>query len=85
IYCTSPVKKVIAEVDILDTLSLNPKILWEKTKKFSGIDKMFFNNYFKNRKIGHAYKLGKFVKYKEEKTLNDFGINYPPQSFCYIE
>lgn len=84
IYSTSPIKKVVAEVEILNVLSFKPEVLWEKTKNFSGIDKSFFDLYFKNRDIAFAFKIGKVKIFQKQKAISDFGLKTAPQSFCYV-
>ena len=84
IYETTPIKKIVAEVEIVEVLMMEPEKLWNETKNESGISKSFFDSYFDNRKIAYAYKLGRVVKYKEPKTLEEFGLKYAPQSFVYI-
>lgn len=83
IYETAPIKKVVAEVDVIEILSLNPNALWEQTKDYSGISKEFFDEYFKNRSVAYAYKLGKVKVYDEPKLLIEFGLRTAPQSFAY--
>lgn len=39
VYVTKPVGKVIGEFEIAEILEDNPMIIWEKTKKYSGISK----------------------------------------------
>lgn len=84
IYETTPVKRIVAEVEIMDVLILSPDELWEQTKQASGISKEFFNEYFKGKKIAYAYKLGKVKAYKTPKTLLDYGVKNAPQSFIYL-
>lgn len=85
IYSSYPVKKIIAEVDVLKVLKLiTPEELWESTKDFGGIDKSSYDKYFEGRDIAYAYKLGEIKEFIEPKSLNDYGINYAPQSFIYI-
>ena len=84
IYETTPVKKIVAEAEIIDVLMLSPKELWEQTKHASGISKAFFDNYFKGRDMAYAYKLGKIKVYDQPKSLQDYGIKAAPQSFIYI-
>ena len=84
IYSTSPVKRIVAEVEILDILSLKPKNLWKKTKEFSGIKKSFFDFYFKNRNLAFAFELGKIKIFENPKTLDQYGLKVAPQSFCYV-
>lgn len=57
----------------------------EKTKEYSGITKNFFGEYFKDRKVAYAYKLGKIKVYDEPKTLTEFGLRVAPQSFAYAK
>lgn len=85
IYETTPVKRVVAEAEIVDVLMLSPEDLWEQTKNESGITKNFFDKYFKGRDVAYAYKLGAIKVYDEPKTLLDYGIKAAPQSFVYIQ
>ena len=85
IYETAPVKKIVAEVEIVDVLAMEPEKLWEKTKNKSGISKDFFDEYFKGRDLAYAYKLGKVIKYDEPKDLMLYGIKSAPQSFVYVD
>ena len=85
IYSTSPIMRVVAEVDIEDIIEDAPDILWELTKKNSGITKDFYNKYFKNKDSAVAYKLGNVTIYDKPKKLEDIGINYVPQSFVYMD
>ena len=85
IYSTSPIMKVVAEVDVKEILEETPEKLWEITKSESGITKSFYNKYYKNKDTAIAYKLGEIKFYNEPKELNDIGINYVPQSFIYLD
>ena len=84
IYETTPVKRIVAEAEIIDVLMYSPEDLWELTKEGSGISKDFFDEYFEGREVAYAYKLGKIKVYDEPKTLLDYGIKAAPQSFVYI-
>ena len=84
IYETTPVKRVVAEVEIIDVLSMPPEELWKKTKNQSGISKTFFDSYFKGREVAYAYQLGKVKVYKQSKSLDEFGLKFAPQSFAYV-
>lgn len=84
IYETTPVKRIVAEAEIIDVLMFTPEELWVQTKNASGIDKVFFDEYFKGREVAYAYKLGKVKKYETPKTLMEYGIKAAPQSFVYI-
>lgn len=85
IYSTNPVMKIVGEAEVEDVLIDNPEIIWKKTEKKSGIDKVFFDKYYDDREQAVAYKLKNVIKYREPKDLKDYGINSAPQSFQYIE
>ena len=84
IYETTPVKRIVAEAEILEVLCLSPEDLWKETKRYSGISKSFYDEYFKGRKIAYAYRLGKVRAYDNPLELSDNGIKAAPQSFVYI-
>ena len=85
IYCTSPVKKIIAEVEVKSIISNTPIKLCNDTKEFSGISKSKYIKYFENKDTAFAYELGNVILYDIPKTLNDIGINYYPQSYVYLD
>ena len=85
IYATAPIMKVVAEIEILNILEDSPDLVWEHTKKYSGISKSFYDKYYENRDIASAYQLGKIKKYDKPKELSELGILYSPQSFVYID
>lgn len=84
IYETTPVKRVVAEVEIIDVLMLSSENLWKETHSESGISKEFFDQYFQNREVAYAYKLGRVKVYKTPRTLMEYGVKAAPQSFVYI-
>lgn len=84
IYETTPVKRVVAEAEIIDVLMCGPEELWGLTKEGSGISKKFFDKYFKDKEVAYAYKLGEIKVFETPKTLSDFGIRTAPQSFVYV-
>lgn len=84
IYATKPIMKVVAEVEILGVINTSPEELWNQTKNQSGITKSFFDEYFKDKQVAYAYKLGKVKAYEKPKSLSDFGLRMAPQSFAYV-
>lgn len=85
IYSTSPIKKVVAEVELLGTIIDSPKNIWEKTSAYSGIDLESFENYYLNKDIAVAYELGQVKVFKTSHNLEDYGIKYSPQSYVYVD
>ena len=85
IYETAPVKKIVAEVEIVDVFAMPPDELWAETKDDSGITKQYYDSYFKNRNVAYAYKLGTIKVYKRPRDLDEFGLRFAPQSFVYVK
>lgn len=85
IYSTSPLKKVVASVKIIERLSAPPNSLWEKTKSSAGISRAKYQAYFRGCKIAYAYKLGEVEVFDKSKSLIEYGIQFAPQSFIYID
>ena len=85
IYSTYPIMKVVGETKVEKILEDSPDRIWEKTKKYSGIDLNFYQKYFKDRSKAIAYKLTNIKKYDSPKELSSYGIKAAPQSFVYIQ
>lgn len=87
VYATKPLGKVIGEFKIENIIKDHPSDIWEKTNKYSGITKQFFDEYFKNKEIGFAIQIKNFIKYDIPLELNDIdnNIKSAPQSFYYIK
>ena len=45
IYATFPVKKIVGEVQVIETIELAPSTLWERTKKAAGISRKKYREY----------------------------------------
>lgn len=85
IYATKPVGKVIGEFEIESVLSACPETLWHKTKRFSGITRLFFDEYFMGRETAYAIQVKSVQKYHTPLDLKSvLPHNFPPQSFCYL-
>ena len=84
IYSTSPVMKVVAETEIPKVLKGTPEEIWTITKDRSGISREFFDRYYQGKKEAIALEIGKVAVYDVPKTLDEFGIKNPPQSFVYV-
>lgn len=84
IYSTSPIMKVVAEVKITGIIEGSPEEVWQKTEIGSGVDKSFYDVYYKGRDYAIAFCLGKVKIFKTAKTLSSYNIKNPPQSFMYL-
>lgn len=85
VYSSSPVKKIIGELLIDEVLYDEKDIIWNKTHLTGGINRKEFDEYFGNQDKALAYKIKKYIKYDEYKTLKDYNILYSPQSYVYID
>lgn len=85
VYASAPISKVIGEFDVEKVISDKPELLWEDTKKFSGISKSYFKKYFEGKEIGFAIKVKHTRMYRKPKCVYEtYGLR-PPQSFAYIK
>ena len=84
IYSTAPVMKVIAEVEVKCIIEGEPNAVWQKTKNGAGIEKSFYDEYYKNRSKAVAYCLGNIQLFEVQRSLPYYGIKTPPQSFIYL-
>lgn len=85
VYSTFPDKAVVGEVNVKSTLSMSPSKLWDLTKNEAGISHKKFMEYFKGCTEAHAYELGKYVEFKEKRSIKDYGFKQAPQSFVYLK
>lgn len=75
----------MGEFKIKGTHSYTPEQLWEITKDFSGITKDFFDEYFLNYPLAHAFEIDSFELYPKPKLISELvSSGKPPQSYCYI-
>lgn len=84
IYATSPIMRVVAEVEVVEIIEDAPDTVWNLTSEYAGISKHFFDMYYEGKEKAVAYGLGKVKKYSRPKTLSDFGLRVAPQSFVYV-
>lgn len=85
IYATSPVMKIVGEIEVIDILEDSPRCIWQLTKNYSGITKDFYDEYYQGKDRAIAYKIGQVKKYDSPINLSDIGINFYPQSFVYLD
>ena len=85
IYSSSPVKKIVAIVDIDCILSDSPQKLWEQYHEYAGISKREFFDYFKNSDVGYAIKISNVQKFSIPIDPYNRDEDFrPPQSFYYL-
>ena len=47
-------------------------------------DKIRKEDYFSKKESAYAIKIEKATRYKRARSLKEFNVNYPPQSFMYL-
>lgn len=77
--------KVVAKVEIRETVCAAPSTLWEQTKSNAGISRKKYREYFHGCKTAYAYKLGKVEIFDPPRDLSDYNITLAPQSFTYVD
>jgi len=84
IYASSPVKRVVGEVEVKGIIEAHPDDLWERTRDGACVARDFFDEYFKNRDVGYAIEVAHPKRYTTPLSLSAFCVARPPQSFCYL-
>jgi predicted transcriptional regulator len=84
LYATYPVKKVVGQVEVLDTVKGSVDAMWEKTKYYAGISRDIYKAYFNRREGGYMFVLGRSVRYPKPLRLEDFAIWNAPQNYVYV-
>lgn len=86
VYSTMPEGKIVGEFTIDEILRDIPQRIWEKTQHFSGITKVFFDEYFRGRDSAYAIRIGRLIPYSEPiDPYEKWDSFIPPQSFRYIK
>ncbi len=88
IYTSRPVRKITGCFVVKEKIRLPLKDLWNKTKKYAGITRNQFNEYFKGCKDGTAILLEKIMRFDKAISLdeirNEIKTFHPPQSYYNI-
>lgn len=84
IYCTAPVKKIVAVFEVGEIVEDEPKRLWENLGDSAGIRMEEFFAYFCDSEKGYAIGIRNLRRLDvpiDPCLSRDFT---PPQSFCYV-
>ncbi len=84
VYASSPIKEVIGKFYVKSILEDTPSMLWKNTQKWGGISKDDYESYFGNRESGYAIEIAHVEKFIQPRTLSEYSIKVPPQSYAYI-
>lgn len=84
VYASRPISKIVGEFSIETIIEGDPKSIWNRTKYYSGVNELFFKNYFNGRDKGYAIKLKNYKSYSKPIPLENIGVKHAPQSFLYL-
>lgn len=85
-YATTPIKMIVAVIEVESIIKDTPEVIWSKTKKYAGISKEFFVKYFTNHQNSYAIKFKSVLRLKTPKPLMSLGNNIcAPQSYTYLK
>lgn len=85
IYATKPVGKVVGEFTVECVHVDKPSKIWQKTRTQAGINKSFFDEYYRDRDVAVAIEVNKVHRYETPMELDDLGPGMTaPQSFRYL-
>jgi len=86
IYSSSPKKRIIGFFSIDNILTGTPKAIWEHCHEGAGITEEEFFNYFENRNIAYAIRIGALKVFDEPINPLDVIVDFKaPQNFMYLE
>ena len=87
VYATSPVKAIVAVIEIEEVVRSSKTQLWELSKALGGgVTRQVLFDYMDGLSSGVALKLGRRLTFESDMKLGDvFGSSIrPPQSFRYL-
>lgn len=85
IYATKPVGKVVGEFKVSHIHIDKPSAIWKKTKIHAGINKKFFDEYYRDKEFAVAIEVDCVTKYETPFVLSELGPGITaPQSFRYL-
>lgn len=85
VYSSSPVMKIIGEIEIDKIISDTPENIFNQFKDLICITNKDYFKYFEGSDIAYAIKIKNTYKYPIFKELSDFGIKRAPQSYIYLK
>ena len=86
IYASKPICKIVGYFTIAAMIEDKKSYMWEKTHKDGGINKEYFDAYFKNCDMAHAIKIGEVVKLDNPIDPKEVIKNFTaPQNYMYVD
>lgn len=86
VYASKPICRIVGYFTIDEVIENSPSHVWEKTHIGSGINKEYFDAYFKDCHTAHAIKIKDArqlaVPIDPKTVLDNF---HAPQNFMYVD
>ncbi|GAA3989272.1 ASCH domain-containing protein [Mucilaginibacter dorajii] len=88
IYTTQPKKAITAIAIVKQIIKCEPEQMWQKYHEKLGIDKIGFDEYYKNHKKAIGIEMSEVIALNEEILLSAIKLIHPeftpPQTFKYL-
>lgn len=84
IYATSPVSKIVGYFTLGEVICGDVCTVWGRTYKHAGLTFESLQIYAHGYRSIYAWQVVRPYKFDTAKTLEEFGLKRPPQSYCYI-
>lgn len=85
LYATSPVRRVVGEFKIRETVVDDPESIWERFGDVGVIDRDAYGAYYANSENAVAFVVDEATRYETPQSLDELTTAPAiPQSFSYI-
>lgn len=85
VYCTSPVKRVVAFFKVAAIVQEEPRQIWAKYHNVAGVSYAFFRKYYDQKNCAIAIEVEQVFRLPLPILLRELDANLsPPQSFQYL-
>lgn len=85
LYATKPVGKIVGEFKLKAVHSGLPEQIWRQAAHYAGINKEFFDAYYKNSNKAYALEVESVKRYAEPLEPTEYMADFTaPQSYRYI-
>jgi len=85
VYCTSPIKRVVAFFRVAAIVHGAPRRIWAKYRNVAGVSYAFFRGYYEKSINAVAIEVGQVFQLRTPIPLRDLDAGLsPPQSFQYV-
>lgn len=85
IYATAPVRRVVGEFNIRETVVDDPESIWQRFGDVGVIDRDSYGAYYANSQNAVAFVVDRVRRYETPQTLDELSTAPAvPQSFSYM-